>query len=58
MSMSGLLDVARYKSFIAEALIVSSKDIQALILGGHGKTMGPYAPIYYHRWHTYSESFE
>lgn len=39
--MSGLLDVARYKSFIAEALQVSTKDIQALILGGHGKTMVP-----------------
>jgi malate dehydrogenase len=41
MGMSGLLDVARYKSFIAEALQVSTKDIQALILGGHGKTMVP-----------------
>jgi len=41
MGMSGLLDVARYKSFIAEALGVSTKDIQALILGGHGKTMVP-----------------
>lgn len=41
MGMSGLLDVARYKSFIAEALRVSTKDIQALILGGHGKTMVP-----------------
>lgn len=41
MGMSGLLDVARYKSFIAEALSVSTKDIQALILGGHGKTMVP-----------------
>lgn len=39
--MSGLLDVARYNSFIAEALNVSTKDIQALILGGHGKTMVP-----------------
>ena len=39
--MSGLLDVACYKSFIAEALNVSTKDIQALILGGHGKTMVP-----------------
>lgn len=39
--MSGLLDVARYKSFIADALHVSTKDIQALILGGHGKTMVP-----------------
>ena len=41
MGMSGMLDVARYKSFIAEALRVSTKDIQALILGGHGKTMVP-----------------
>ncbi len=41
VGMSGLLDVARYKSFIAEALHVSTKDIQALILGGHGKTMVP-----------------
>lgn len=41
MGMSGLLDEARYKTFIAEALGVSTKDIQALILGGHGKTMVP-----------------
>lgn len=54
MGMSGLLDVARYKSFIAEALNVSTKDIQALILGGHGKTMVP-MPIYYHWWNTYSQ---
>ena len=41
IGMSGQLDVARYKSFIAEALNVSTKDIQALILGGHGKSMVP-----------------
>lgn len=41
MGMSGLLDIARYKSFISEALRVSTKDIQALILGGHGSTMVP-----------------
>ncbi len=41
LGMSGLLDVARYRSFIAEALNVSTKDIQALILGGHGKSMVP-----------------
>ena len=41
LGMSGQLDVARYKSFIAEALTVSTKDIQALILGGHGKSMVP-----------------
>ena len=41
LGMSGQLDVARYKSFITEALNVSTKDIQALILGGHGKNMVP-----------------
>ena len=41
LGMSCQLDVARYKSFIAEALNVSTKDIQALILGGHGKSMVP-----------------
>lgn len=41
MGMSGMLDVARYKYFVAEELGVSTKDIQALILGGHGKTMVP-----------------
>lgn len=41
LGMSGQLDVARYKSFIADALNVSTKDIQALILGGHGKSMVP-----------------
>lgn len=41
MGMSGMLDVARYKYFISESLGVSTKDIQALILGGHGKTMVP-----------------
>ena len=39
--MSGQLDASRYKSFIAEALNVSTKDILALIFGGHGKSMVP-----------------
>ena len=41
LGMSGLLDIARYKYAISEMLQVSTKDIQALILGGHGKTMVP-----------------
>lgn len=41
IGMSGLLDIARYKTFISEALNVSVKDIQGLILGGHGDTMVP-----------------
>ena len=39
--MAGILDTARYRSFISMELGVSMKDIQALILGGHGDTMVP-----------------
>ena len=39
--MAGVLDTARYKAFIAEELGVSVKDVQALLLGGHGDTMVP-----------------
>lgn len=39
--MAGILDTARYRAFLAEALEVSPKDIQAMILGGHGDTMVP-----------------
>jgi malate dehydrogenase len=39
--MAGILDTARYRSFIAEALNVSVKDVQAMVLGGHGDTMVP-----------------
>ena len=43
MGMAGVLDTARYRSFIAEALDVSVEDIQAMVLGGHGDTMVPLA---------------
>ncbi|MDZ4705227.1 MAG: malate dehydrogenase [Saprospiraceae bacterium] len=39
--MAGILDTARYRAFLAEALQVSPKDIQAMLLGGHGDTMVP-----------------
>jgi malate dehydrogenase len=39
--MAGILDTARYRAFLAEALDVSPKDIQALLMGGHGDTMVP-----------------
>lgn len=41
MGMAGVLDSARYRSFLAEALQVSVEDIQAMVLGGHGDTMVP-----------------
>lgn len=41
MGMAGILDTARYRAFIAEELDVSPKDIQALLMGGHGDTMVP-----------------
>ncbi|HRW76290.1 MAG: malate dehydrogenase [Lewinellaceae bacterium] len=39
--MAGILDTARYRAFLAEALDVSPKDIQAVLMGGHGDTMVP-----------------
>ncbi|MEK6767699.1 MAG: malate dehydrogenase [Gemmatimonadota bacterium] len=41
IGMAGVLDTARYRSFLAEALDVSVEDIQAMVLGGHGDTMVP-----------------
>jgi malate dehydrogenase len=41
IGMAGVLDTARFRSFIAEALDVSVRDIQAMVLGGHGDTMVP-----------------
>ena len=41
MGMAGVLDTARYRAFLAEALDVSVDDIQAMVLGGHGDTMVP-----------------
>ena len=41
IGQSGVLDTARYQTFIAEALNVSVKDIRGLVLGGHGDTMLP-----------------
>jgi len=41
IGMAGVLDTARYRSFLAEALDVSVRDIQAMVLGGHGDTMVP-----------------
>ncbi|MFM2048724.1 MAG: malate dehydrogenase [Bacteroidota bacterium] len=39
--MAGILDTARYKAFLATELKVSPKDIQAVLMGGHGDTMVP-----------------
>ncbi|MCX7015181.1 MAG: malate dehydrogenase [Candidatus Sumerlaeota bacterium] len=41
MGMAGILDTARYRAFLAEAIGVSVEDIQALVLGGHGDDMVP-----------------
>ncbi|WP_297336830.1 malate dehydrogenase [Algoriphagus sp.] len=41
MGMAGILDTARYRAFLAEELNVSAKEIQAILMGGHGDTMVP-----------------
>jgi malate dehydrogenase len=41
IGMAGVLDTARYRTFLSEALDVSVQDIQAMVLGGHGDTMVP-----------------
>ena len=41
IGMAGVLDGARFRSFIAEELNCSVKDVQAFVLGGHGDTMVP-----------------
>ena len=39
IGMAGVLDTARYRTFLSEALDISVQDIQAMVLGGHGDTM-------------------
>ncbi len=41
MGMAGILDTARYRAFLATELNVSPKDLQAVLMGGHGDTMVP-----------------
>ncbi|MGB1398099.1 MAG: malate dehydrogenase, partial [Planctomycetota bacterium] len=41
VGMAGVLDTARYRAFIAMELGCSPKDIQAMVLGGHGDSMVP-----------------
>jgi len=41
MGMAGILDTGRYRAFIADELNVSPKDVQSVLLGGHGDTMVP-----------------
>ncbi|MCX6590095.1 MAG: malate dehydrogenase [Acidobacteria bacterium] len=41
IGMAGVLDTARYRTFIGEALGVSVQNVQAMVLGGHGDTMVP-----------------
>jgi malate dehydrogenase len=43
IGMAGVLDSARFRTFIAEALDVSVEDVQGFVLGGHGDTMVPMA---------------
>ncbi len=44
MGMAGVLDSARFRSFVAEELQVSVEDVHGFVLGGHGDTMVPMIP--------------
>jgi malate dehydrogenase len=45
VGMAGILDTARYRTFIAQELGVSVRDVFALVLGGHGDSMVPLPSI-------------
>ncbi|MEO7003636.1 MAG: malate dehydrogenase [Ktedonobacterales bacterium] len=45
LGMAGVLDTARFRTFIAQELGVSVRDVQAFVLGGHGDTMVPLARL-------------
>ncbi len=45
IGMAGVLDTARFRTFIAQELAVSVRDVQAYVLGGHGDTMVPLARL-------------
>jgi malate dehydrogenase len=45
IGMAGVLDTARFRTFLAQELQVSVRDVQAYVLGGHGDTMVPLARL-------------
>ncbi len=45
LGMAGVLDTARFRTFIAQEVNVSVRDVQAFVLGGHGDTMVPLARL-------------
>ena len=52
VGQAGVLDSARYRTFIAQAAGVSVEDVQAMLMGGHGDEMGSGDALYHHRRHS------
>ena len=52
IGMAGVLDSARFRTFIAQELKVSVENVTAFVLGGHGDTMVPLAAIFHRRRHS------
>ena len=56
VGMAGVLDSARFRYFLAEAMNVSVEDVTAFVLGGHGDTMVPLVRYSTVGWHSASRS--
>ena len=53
IGQSGVLDTARFRTFVAQALNVSVEDVTGFVLGGHGDDDMVFGPLFLCRWHSF-----